>query len=85
MQSNRRIAFVLIGLSIATANTLTMAPVVQAQGLLQLIEERRAAMEQAQVHPSNSTKQPNSPVPKHSAAPAPSLPAGDVSMVTLKT
>lgn len=85
MQSNRRLAFIVIGLSIATANTLTMSPVVQAQGLLQLIEQRRAAMEQAQAHPSNSAKQPNNPAPKHSTPPTPSLPAGDVSMVTLKT
>ncbi|CAN5280226.1 hypothetical protein BH10CYA1_BH10CYA1_46030 [soil metagenome] len=85
MPSDRRIASILTGLAIATANTLIMSPVVQAQGILQLIEERRAAMEQAQPHPQNSAPQTNGAAPQHSTPPTPSLPAGDVSMVTLKT
>lgn len=48
MKSERRFAFILLSFSIATATTLSMTQVARAQGLLQMVEERRASMEQAQ-------------------------------------
>lgn len=88
MKSERRFAFILLGFSIATATTLSIAQVARAQGLLQMIEERRAAMEQAQAKSAAAAGQPTeSSAAKHAAAAGAgaTLPPGDVSMVTLKT
>lgn len=88
MKSERRFAFILLGFSIATATTLSMTQVAQAQGLLQMIEERRAAMEQAQAKSAAAAGNPaSSSAAKHAAAAGAgaALPPGDVSMVTLKT
>lgn len=67
-----------------------MTQIARAQGLLQMIEERRAAMEQAQAKSAAAAGQPAEASATKRAAAAgagagATLPPGDVSMVTLKT
>jgi hypothetical protein len=90
MHSDRPFSYVLVGLSIATAATLTLSQVVQAQGFLQRVEERRAAMQQAgnpvvNSPQTNANLLMNAGSPLNAMPPTSALPAGDVSMVTLRT